>query len=250
MSKALFALPFLSLALIAAAPAAVPAAPKTSVIAPAEIAADPANRLNLELSSGGTVVIQLRPDAAPNHVRRIQTLVAQGFYNGTVFHRVIPGFMAQGGDPSGSGEGGSKLPDLAAEFNALPHVRGVMSMARTEDPNSANSQFFIILSPTFTLDHKYTGFGRVLSGMQFVDGITPGEPPPQPTKIVRAWLDGAPPALEAAAAPTPAPAPVTVPAPQAEVPAAQAEVPAAPAEVPAAPAEAPAPTPESPADGG
>ena len=228
MFKPLFALPFVALALVAAKPAETPAAPKISLNAPAEIAADPANRLNIELSSGGTVVVLLRPDVAPNHVRRIQGLVSSGFYNGTVFHRVIPGFMAQGGDPSGTGEGDSPLPDLAPEFNALPHLRGVMSMARTEDPNSANSQFFVMLAPTFSLDHNYTGFGRVISGMQFVDAIAPGEPPAQPTKIVRAWLDGAPPAAVAVA-------PAQAQAPQAEAPAAPAEQPAAnqPVEVPA-----------------
>jgi cyclophilin family peptidyl-prolyl cis-trans isomerase len=217
MFKSLFALPFVALTLIAAKPAEVPAAPKPSMNAPAEIAADPANRLNIELSNGGTVVIQLRPDVAPNHVRRIQDLASKGFYNGTVFHRVIPGFMAQGGDPTAKGDGGSPLPDLAAEFNALPHLRGVMSMARTEDPNSANSQFFIILSPSFSLDHKYTGFGRVVSGMQFVDTIAPGEPPAQPTKIVRAWLDGPPPTAVAAAPAQPQP-PAEAPAPPAEQP--------------------------------
>jgi peptidylprolyl isomerase len=170
---------------------------------------------------------------ALSHVRRIQQLVSSGFYNGTVFHRVIPGFMAQGGDPSGSGQGGSPLPDLAPEFNDLPHLRGVISMARTEDPNSANSQFFIILSPSFTLDHKYTGFGRVIAGMQFVDQIAPGEPPAAPTKIVRAWLDGPMPAAVAVApaqpqveTPAPAAAPIA-PQPQAEAPAAPAEQPAA-----------------------
>jgi peptidylprolyl isomerase len=251
MSKALFALPFVALALVAAKPAELPAAPKPSMNAPAEIAADPANRLNIELSDGGTVVIQLRPDVAPNHVRRIQALVTQGFYNGTVFHRVIPGFMAQGGDPTGTGNGDSPLPDLVPEFNDLPHLRGVMSMARTEDPNSANSQFFVMLAPTFSLDHKYTGFGRVISGMQFVDAIAPGEPPAQPTKIVRAWLDGPMPAVAAAAAPA-APA---APQSQAEAPVAPAGQPAASAAAPA-PAPAPAPadavpvTPEPPATGG
>ena len=220
MFKTLFALPFVAFALAAALPARAQTAPapKISLNPPPEIAADPANRLNLELSNGGTVVVLLRPDVAPNHVRRIQGLVSSGFYNGTVFHRVIPGFMAQGGDPTGTGQGDSPLPDLAPEFNALPHLRGVMSMARTEDPNSANSQFFVMLAPTFSLDHKYTGFGRVIAGMQFVDAIAPGEPPAQPTKIVRAWLDGAPPAAVAAA---------PVPAPQAEAPAAPAEQPAA-----------------------
>ena len=209
MSKTLFALPFVALALAAASPALAQtaAAAKVSLNPPAEIAADPANRLNIELSNGGTVVIQLRPDVAPNHVQRIQGLASSGFYNGTVFHRVIPGFMAQGGDPTGTGNGDSPLPDLAPEFNDLPHLRGVLSMARTEDPNSANSQFFVMLAPTFSLDHKYTGFGRVVSGMQFVDQIAPGEPPTQPTKIVRAWLDGPAPAAVAQAAPVPATAP-------------------------------------------
>ena len=204
MFKPLFALPFIAFALIAAKQAEAPAQPKPSINAPAEIAADPANRLNIELSGGGTVVIQLRPDVAPNHVRRIQELASAGFYNGTVFHRVIPGFMAQGGDPQGTGQGGSPLPDLAAEFNDLPHMRGELSMARAEDENSANSQFFIMLAPSFGLDHKYTGLGRVVSGMQFVDQIAPGEPPAQPTRIVRAWLDS--PVAVAALPPQAAPA--------------------------------------------
>ena len=218
MSKPLFALPFVALGLIAAKPAEAPVAPKISLNPPAEVAADPANRLNFQLSNGGTVVVMLRPDVAPNHVQRIQQLVSSGFYNGTVFHRVIPGFMAQGGDPTGSGDGGSPLPDLAPEFNDLPHLRGVLSMARTQDPNSANSQFFIMFAPTFSLDHDYTGFGRVISGMQFVDAIAPGEPPAEPTRIVRAWLDG--PAPQAVAV---APA---APQPQAEAPTAPAEAPA------------------------
>jgi peptidylprolyl isomerase len=201
MRKSLMLLPFLGLTLIAATP---PAKPVLSIIAPAEIAADPANRLNIELSSGGTVVVQLRPDAAPNHVYRIQQLATSGFYNGLNFHRVIPGFMAQGGDPEGTGAGGSKLPDVAAEFNSLPHMRGVISMARSESPDSANSQFFIVLGPSMRLDKKYTAFGRVISGMQYVDGIAPGEPPPAPTKIVRMWIDGPLPATPVATAQAPA----------------------------------------------
>ena len=201
MRKSLMLLPFLGLTLIAATP---PVNPALSIIAPAEIAADPANRLNIELSSGGTVVVQLRPDAAPNHVRRIQQLASSGFYNGLTFHRVIPGFMAQGGDPQGTGAGGSQLPDVAAEFNGLPHMRGVISMARSESPDSANSQFFIVLAPTMRLDKKYTAFGRVISGMQYVDGIAPGEPPAAPTKIVRMWIDGSLPATPVATAPAPA----------------------------------------------
>src|SRR3954465_7989724 len=151
-TKALFVLPF-AFALMAAKappPATEPALP--SIAAPADVAANPANKLTLELSNGGTVVIQLRPDLAPKHVERIQTLVRQGFYNGLTFHRVIPGFMAQGGDPKGTGEGGSTLPDLKAEFNDLPHVRGTASMARADAVDSANSQFFIILMPTLRLD--------------------------------------------------------------------------------------------------
>jgi peptidylprolyl isomerase len=252
MSKSLFALPFVALALIAAKPADLPAvsAPKISLNPPAEVVADPANRLNIQLSDGGTVVVQLRPDVAPNHVQRIQTLVTQGFYNGTVFHRVIPGFMAQGGDPTGTGNGDSPLPNLAPEFNDLPHLRGVMSMARTQDPNSANSQFFIMLAPTFSLDHDYTGFGRVIAGMQFVDAIAPGEPPAAPTKIVRAWLDGPMP-VAVAAAPAPAPA-----QPQADAPATVATVPALAPAQPQAEAPAPAGQPaadqpkDSPATGG
>ncbi len=243
MSKSLFALPFVVLALVTVMPAMAQtaAAPKISLNAPAEIAADPANRLNLELSTGGTVVVLLRPDVAPNHVRRVQTLVSSGFYNGTIFHRVVPGFMAQGGDPTGTGSGDSPLPNLEPEFNDLPHLRGVMSMARAEDPNSANSQFFIMLAPGFSLDHDYTGFGRVVSGMQFVDSIAPGEPPAQPTRIVRAWLDApAPVAVAVAPAQPPVPAPVAAPAqprPQAEGPPAPAEQPAA---EPPAVVEAPA----------
>ena len=201
MRKSLMLLPFLGLALIAATP---PTKPGLSIVAPAEIAADPANRLNIELSSGGTVVVQLRPDAAPNHVYRIQQLATSGFYNGLNFHRVIPGFMAQGGDPEGTGAGGSKLPDVAAEFNSLPHMRGVISMARSESPDSANSQFFIVLAPTMRLDKKYTAFGRVISGMQNVDKIAPGEPPAAPTKIVRMWIDGPLPAAPVAATQAPA----------------------------------------------
>ena len=204
----LFALPFLALAVIAAKPVPPPAA--LSINAPAEVVADPANKLILQLSNGGTVVIEMRSDAAPNHVARIQALVRQGFYDGTIFHRVIPGFMAQGGDPTGTGEGGSKLPDLKAEFNSLPHLRGTVAAARAESVDSANSQFYIMFGPKVSLDHNYTVFGRVIGGMDVVDTIAPGEPPANPTKIVHASLgDGsAPPAKPAAAQPqTPAPAP-------------------------------------------
>ena len=171
-------------------PAPLPAPTKVSIVPPAEVAADPSNRLTLELSNGGKVVILLRPDAAPAQVDRIKTLVRSGFYNGSIFHRVIPGFMAQGGDPTGTGEGGSDLPDLQGEFNSIPHLRGTVSAARTDDPNSANSQFFIVFQPRVTLDGKYTVFGRVIEGMAAVDSIAPGEPPAEPTRIVRATLGG------------------------------------------------------------
>ena len=240
MSKILFALPFLAFTLIAAKnPPPPPPKPPASLTAPAEVAADPANKWTLELSNGGKVVIQLRPDIAPQHVYRIQQLTTNGFYNGLIFHRVIAGFMAQGGDPKGTGEGGSTLPDLPAEFNELPHMRGVTSMARAEQLNSANSQFFIMLAPTFKLDHHYTAFGRVIEGMAAVDAIAIGEPPAQPTKIVRATIGGplpAPPVV--AAAPAPEPAPVAA-APVATAPVAAGPAQAAPS-APAAEAHAPA----------
>jgi len=189
--KPLFALPFLAFILIAAKPAAVVIPPLPSMAAPAAIAADPANTLNIELSNGGKVVIQMRPDLAPHHVERIQTLVRQGFYNGLKFHRVIPGFMAQGGDPKGDGSGGSNLPDLAAEFTNMPYLRGTVASARADKSDSANSQFFIMFAPNMQLENKYTAWGRVVAGMDAVDKIAPGEPPPQPTTIVRAYLGDA-----------------------------------------------------------
>jgi peptidylprolyl isomerase len=134
------------------------------------------------------VRIQLRPDKAPGHIERIKLLTRAGFYDGVIFHRVIDGFMAQTGDPQGTGEGGSPLPDLKAEFNDLPHLRGALSMARTSAPDSANSQFFVVFSPTLRLDGKYTVLGRVMSGMQYVDAIERGEPPLNPAKIVHAWI--------------------------------------------------------------
>ena len=184
--KALFALPFAAL-LMAAAPAPAPA---PSIAPPAEVAANPANHLFLDLSNGGIVEIVLRPDLAPNHIQRIQTLVRSGFYNGLAFHRVVPGFMAQGGDPKGTGEGGSDLPDLKAEFTAVPFLRGTLGAARAESPDSANSQFFIMFAPRSSLDNNYTVMGRVVKGMDVVDRIEPGEPPANPTKIVKAYLGG------------------------------------------------------------
>jgi len=145
-----------------------------------------ANTLTLTLSSGGDVVIKLRPDLAPGHVERITSLANEGFYDGVVFHRVIPGFMAQGGDPTGTGMGGSKLPDLKAEFNNERHVRGACSMARAQSPNSANSQFFICFDDATFLDKQYTLWGQVESGMEFVDALPVGEPPREPGKILKA----------------------------------------------------------------
>ncbi len=150
-----------------------------------------AERLTLTLSSGGDVVIKLRPDLAPGHVERIASLAESGFYDGVPFHRVIPGFMAQGGDPTGRGTGGSDLPNLKAEFSSEPHVRGVASMARTQDPNSANSQFFICLDDATFLDNQYTVWGEVESGMEHVDALPVGEPPSQPGKIVKASVSRA-----------------------------------------------------------
>ena len=189
MKASLFALPLLASVLIAAKPAAIPL-PMPSIVAPAEVAANKANHLFLELSTGGTVEIVLRPDLAPHHIERIQTLVRRGFYNGLTFHRVIPGFMAQGGDPKGTGEGGSELPDLKAEFTTVPFLRGTVGAARADSPDSANSQFFIMFAPKPDIDNDYTVMGRVVSGMDAVDAIAPGEPPQQPTKIVRAYLGG------------------------------------------------------------
>ena len=137
---------------------------------------------------GGDVVIKLRPDLAPRHVARITELANEGFYDGVVFHRVIPGFMAQGGDPTGTGMSGSDKPDLKQEFNAEPHVRGTCSMARTNNPDSANSQFFICFDDARFLDKQYTVWGQVESGMEHIDALPKGEPPRQPGKIVKATV--------------------------------------------------------------
>jgi peptidylprolyl isomerase len=147
-----------------------------------------ADRLTLKLSSGGDVVIKLRPDLAPDHVQRITELASTGFYDNVPFHRVIPGFMAQGGDPTGTGTSGSKLPNLKAEFSREPHVRGTASMARTSDPNSANSQFFICFDDARFLDGQYTVWGQVESGMEHVDSLPKGEPPREPGRIVSATV--------------------------------------------------------------
>jgi peptidylprolyl isomerase len=143
--------------------------------------------LTLSLDSGD-VVIKLRPDLAPNHVERIKELANEGFYDGVKFHRVIPGFMAQGGCPNGTGMGGSSKPNLIQEFNAEPHVRGVCSMARTNDPNTANSQFFIVFDDATFLDRQYTVWGQVISGMEHVDALPKGEPPANPGVIKKATV--------------------------------------------------------------
>jgi peptidylprolyl isomerase len=142
-----------------------------------------AETLTLHLTTGD-VVIKLRPDLAPNHVARIVELAEEGFYNNVKFHRVIAGFMAQGGCPDGTGMGGSKKPDLAQEFNSEPHVRGVCSMARSSSPNSANSQFFICFDDAGFLDRQYTAWGNVIEGMENVDALPKGEPPREPGRIV------------------------------------------------------------------
>jgi peptidylprolyl isomerase len=197
----------LSLALAGAAMAQKPnpkdlkAPPKLPKMAPPSNLAgslatiDEEDVLVLDLSSGGRVRILMREDVAPRHVERIKTLTRQGFYDGTIFHRVIEGFMAQGGDPTGTGRGGSELPDIEEEFNDLPHVRGAVAMARAQDKDSANSQFYIVFQPVMKLDRNYTVWGRVIGGMQWVDAIARGEPPEQPTRILKASIgaDNVPP---------------------------------------------------------
>ena len=150
--------------------------------------ADDLNTLVLSLDSGGDVVIRLRRDLAPGHVERIRELTEEGFYDGVVFHRVIDGFMAQGGDPTGTGTGSSGKEDLEAEFSREPHVRGTASMARAANPDSANSQFFICLDDCRFLDGQYTVWGEVVEGMEHVDALPKGEPPRTPGRIVKASL--------------------------------------------------------------
>ncbi|HEX6374573.1 MAG TPA: peptidylprolyl isomerase [Allosphingosinicella sp.] len=203
---------------------AAPAVAQGLAAPPPLPALDPENTLLLDLSSGGRVAIQLRPDVAPGHVARIKELTRKGFYDGLTFHRVIDGFMAQGGDPKGDGTGGSELPDLKAEFSGLPHVRGAIAAARegaeagadaaavTRAENSANSQFYIMLAPRLALDGHYTVFGRVVSGMNFVDALEKGEPPANPSRILQASIaadNKAPPAPGQAVAATAPAAPPT-----------------------------------------
>ena len=147
-------------------------------------AATPENTLIIELASG-EVTVDLLPDVAPKHVARIKELARAGFYDGIVFHRVIPGFMAQTGDPTGTGTGGSDKPNLPAEFSKQPFERGTLGMARTQDPNSANSQFFICFERSSWLDGQYTVFGKVTKGMDLIDKVAPGEPPAKPDRMVK-----------------------------------------------------------------
>lgn len=211
------------LGLLAGAVVAQTPVPPTAAPAP-----DPRNILHLQLSTGGEVVILMRPDKAPASVERIRTLARAGFYDGVIFHRVIEGFMAQTGDPKGTGEGGSPLPDLKAEFNDMPHLRGVVSMARTDQPDTANSQFFICFQPTVRLDGKYTAIGRVTSGMQYVDAITRGDIEGRvlenPSKIIRAWIE--------ADGPDAPRVPLVVPAPAVAAPPPAAPAPEAPKQNP------------------
>lgn len=193
---ALFSLAFASAPAFAQEEAAAEAPAAQRVYEPVnyDVTVDPENILLLDLSNGKRVAIRLMPSWAPNHVERIKTLTRSGFYDGVVFHRVIDGFMAQTGDPTATGQGGSELPDLQQEFNPMPHLRGTVSMARATSEDSANSQFFVMFYPRFSLDKKYTNFGRVISGMDAVDTIDKGEPPQNPTVVVQASIaaDGKP----------------------------------------------------------
>jgi peptidylprolyl isomerase len=200
-------------------PAAVsaPAPPAAPAMAPDQYLGVPEYLLHLDLSTGGRVTIQLYPHMAPGHVERVKQLTRAGFYDGLKFHRVIDGFMAQTGDPTATGTGASQLPDLTAEFNAIPHLRGTLSMARSQEPNSANSQFFIMFQPRFSLDRNYTALGRVVSGMAYVDAIQRGEPPAVMSRMVQVSVAAdnkpVPPAtaLVEAAAPVPSVAELNAP---------------------------------------
>jgi peptidylprolyl isomerase len=174
LRKWLASLAFIALAFTAAAQAQAPKA-------------DPENTLVVELKTG-RVLIQLRPDLAPKHVARVKQLAKEGFYNNIKFHRVIAGFMAQTGDPTGTGTGGSKLGNLRAEFTPTPFERGTIGAARTQDPNSANSQFFICFTHVPHLNGQYTVWGKVIEGMQYVDQIAKGEPPANPDVMQKVYL--------------------------------------------------------------
>lgn len=163
------------------------------IMTASETQAAESNIINMDVSSGGTVQIELLPDIAPKHVQRIKKLVGEGFYDGIIFHRVIDGFMAQTGDPTGTGTGGSKYPDLPAEFSQTEYKRGTIGMARSQNPDSANSQFFICFTDTGCsfLKGQYTVLGQVTEGMDFIDKIAKGEPPANPDKIVKINIESA-----------------------------------------------------------
>ena len=197
----------------------------TAVTFGSALAADPETTLIIETTAGGPITIELANDVAPKHAERIKSLARKGFYDGLVFHRVIDGFMAQTGDPTGTGTSGSDEPDIAAEFSQKDYVRGTVGMARKSDPNSANSQFFICFDDTgcSSLKGQYTVIGQVTGGMEVIDKVQRGEPPANPDKITKMTIaaDAAPAAADAAASGTPAtvtetPAPAaTTPAPDA-----------------------------------
>ena len=172
--------------------AATPPAQGGTALTTGAVADDPANTVIMELKTG-KVKIRLRPDLAPKHVERFKMLINEGFYNGLKWHRVIPGFMAQTGDPKGIGVGGSKYPDLPAEFTPTAFERGTLGAARTGDPNSANSQFFICFTHAPHLNGQYTVFGQVVEGMQNVDMLAKGEPPPNPDTIIKMYMASAAP---------------------------------------------------------
>ena len=192
-------------ALVHAQDEEAPAAPRIYTPINYDATQDLESILHLDLSTGERVTIRLMPNWAPNHVERIKRLTREGFYDGIVFHRVIEGFMAQTGDPTGTGTGSSDLPDLEQEFNKMPHLRGTLSMARAQDENSANSQFFLVFYPNLKLDEKYTNFGRVIRNMTAVDAIARGEPPANPTRILQASIgaDNKPQRTAPALAPAP-----------------------------------------------
>lgn len=212
-------------------------------------AADPENTLHLNLSTGGTVTIELKPDLAPQHVERIKKLAREGFYDGIVFHRVIEGFMAQTGDPTGTGTGGSELPNLPAEFSDYAYKRGTVGMARTANPDSANSQFFICFTDDGCsfLTGQYTVWGQVSDGMGEIDKVAKGEPPASPDKIIKLTVaaDAAAPTAEAAPA---AAATDAAPAADAAAPATETATPAPEAAAPPAGSEPAAGTAPAPAD--
>jgi cyclophilin family peptidyl-prolyl cis-trans isomerase len=201
-----FFAPLFALLASLAVPASAQLVPGPAGRAAAPLPTDTQNLWLLDLSTGGRVTILLRPDVAPKMVERVKTLTRQHFYDGLTFHRVIEGFMAQGGDPKGDGTGGSTLPNVPSEYNYLPHVRGAVSAARADDPNSANSQFFIVFQPRLTLDKKYTVFGRVIDGMGYVDTIERGEPPQNPSRVLHAYIAADNPPAYTPAPPTVSPA--------------------------------------------